>query len=252
MHWDEGISVGGNNGPYRQTERIEIYKKYIDYLLKNGFAYKCYCSEEELQQMRQKQLESGTMPKYDGRCRHLSEKEREVLEQTQKPSIRFKVTDSQISFDDIIRDTITFDGNTIGDFVIMRSDGIPTYNFAVVIDDALMKITHVIRADEHIANTVRQILLYKVLGFDLPKFAHISMILGPDRTKLSKRHGASSIQQYREDGYLPEAMLNYLALLGWSDVSGEEILNPQELVKRFSLTEWQRILQYLILKNCSG
>lgn len=235
LHWDEGIDVGGNNGPYRQTERLDIYHKYIEYLLQERFAYKCYCTEEELKQMREDQLEFGTMPKYDGKCRHLSLEEQRVLEQTRRPTIRFRVPDGQICFSDLIRNTITFDSETVGDFVIARSDGMPTYNFAVVIDDALMGITHVIRADEHIANTIRQVLLYKALGFTTPEFAHVSMILGSDRSKLSKRHGASSIQHYREEGYLPEALLNYLALLGWSDSSGEEILDPQELIARFSL-----------------
>lgn len=235
LHWDEGIDVGGKNGPYRQTERLDIYHKYIEYLLQKGLAYRCYCTEEELKQMRENQLDFGTMPKYSGKCRHLSIEEQRVLEQTRKPTIRFRVPDGQIYFSDLIRNTITFDSETVGDFVIARSDGMPTYNFAVVIDDALMGITHVIRADEHIANTIRQVLLYEALGFTAPKFAHVSMILGSDRSKLSKRHGASSIQHYREEGYLPEAVLNYLALLGWSDDSGEEILNLQKLVERFSL-----------------
>lgn len=235
LHWDEGVGAGGDNGPYRQSERLDIYRKYIDILLEKGHAYKCYCTEEELKLMREKQLESGTMPKYDGRCRHLSVEEQKALEAKRKPTIRFKVPDGQISFTDLVRDTITFNSDTVGDFVIARSDGMPTYNFAVVIDDALMKITHVIRADEHIANTIRQVLLYEALGFTAPEFAHVSMILGPDRSKLSKRHGALSIQHYREEGYLPEALLNYLALLGWSDSSGEEILSPKELVERFSL-----------------
>lgn len=233
--WDEGIGVGGNNGPYRQTERLDIYEKYIEYLLQKGLAYKCYCTEDELKHMREEQLNSGAMPKYDSRCRHLSLEEQKILEETRKPTVRFRVPEGPICFDDVVRNTITFDSATVGDFVIARSDGMPTYNFAVVIDDALMKITHVIRADEHIANTIRQVLLYEALGFTAPKFAHVSMILGSDRSKLSKRHGASSIQHYKEEGYLPEAILNYLALLGWSDDSGEELLSPQELVARFSL-----------------
>lgn len=235
LHWDEGVGVGGDNGPYRQTERLDIYREYIQYLLQKGLAYKCFCTEKELREMRERQLDSGNMPKYDGRCRHLSCEEQKVLEKTRKPAIRFGVPDGDICFNDVVRDKITFDSETVGDFVIARSDGMPTYNFAVVIDDALMKITHVIRADEHIANTIRQVLLYQALEFALPKFAHVSMILGSDRSKLSKRHGASSIEHYRREGYLPEAVLNYLALLGWSDESGEEILDPQELIARFSL-----------------
>ncbi|HHV62950.1 MAG TPA: glutamate--tRNA ligase [Firmicutes bacterium] len=236
LDWDEGVDIGGPYGPYRQTERLELYRQYAQRLLDEGHAYLCYCTPEELEMERKAALDRGEAPRYGGRCRELTEARRAELErQGRRPAVRFRVPDEVIVVNDLIRGPIEFDSKTIGDFVIMKCDGVPTYNFAVVVDDVHMKITHIIRADEHVANTPRQILLYEALGLPLPKFAHISMILGPDRTKLSKRHGATSVFHYRQAGYLPDAVVNYLALLGWSPENGEEVLTREELVKQFSL-----------------
>lgn len=235
--WDEGPGMGGEYGPYRQTERLSLYQKYAEQLLKEGLAYPCYCSEEEIEAERQAFLAKGELPRYSGKCCHLSDEERENLEKKGlKPVIRFHVPpQKEIIIDDLVRGKVLFDSDGIGDFVIVKSDGIPTYNFAVVIDDALMKISHVIRAEEHLSNTPRQILLYEALHFNLPTFAHISLILGKDRSKMSKRHGATSVVQYQELGYLPQAVVNFLALLGWSPVGEEEIFTLEELINQFSL-----------------
>ncbi|WP_371365765.1 Glutamate--tRNA ligase [Sporomusa rhizae] len=237
IEWDEGIDVGGEYGPYRQTERLEIYRQYTEKLLANGKAYHCYCSEEELDAERQEQMNKGENPHYSGRCRHLSQADRErFIAEGRKPTVRFRVPENQqIVFKDMVRDTVSFESNGVGDFVIVKSDGIPVYNYAVVLDDALMKITHVIRAEEHLSNTPRQVLIYQALGLPLPQFGHISLILGKDRTKMSKRHGATSVEQYKNLGYLPEGIVNFLALLGWAPPGEEEIFNQQELIKQFSM-----------------
>ncbi len=237
IDWDEGIEVGGDFGPYRQTERLDSYGTFTKKLLDQGLAYKCYCSEGELEREREELMAKGELPRYRGKCRNLSlEAEQKCLEEDRKPVIRFKVPeDTDINIKDIVRGIVTFESNGIGDFVIVKSDGIPTYNFAVVLDDALMKITHVIRGEEHLSNTPRQILLYDALDLQAPKFAHVSLILGQDRSKMSKRHGSTAIEQYRAKGYLPEALMNFLALLGWSPVGEEEIFSLEELVKQFSL-----------------
>lgn len=237
MDWDEGIDVGGENGPYRQTERLEIYKKYTDKLLAEGKAYYCYCTDEELEAERQALLAEGKTPRYMGKCRHLTPEQIEKYKaEGRKPTVRFKVpADKQILVRDMVRGDVVFDSNGIGDFVIVKSDGIPTYNYAVVIDDSLMHITHVIRAEEHLSNTPRQCLIYDALGFEQPTFGHISLILGKDHTKMSKRHGATSVDQYRQLGYLPEAIDNFLALLGWAPNSEQEIFSMDELVKEFSM-----------------
>lgn len=236
LDWDEGVDVGGPYGPYRQTERLDIYKEHLRVLLENGQAYLCYCTEEELESERKAALARGETPRYGGRCRNLGEQDRERLAgEGRKPTIRFRVPDEIIIVSDLIRGSLEFDSKTIGDFVIWKSDGTPTYNFAVVVDDACMKITHVIRADEHIANTPRQVLIYDALGLRIPRFAHVPMIFGQDRAKLSKRHGATSVAFYRKEGYLPEAIVNYLVLLGWSPESGDEIMSLDEIIGRFSL-----------------
>ena len=216
MDWDEGVDVGGPNGPYHQMERLDIYKKYTDKLLAEGKAYYCYCTDEELEKERQSLIKEGKMPRYMGKCRHLTEEQiAQFKAEGRKPTVRFRVpADKQILVRDMVRGDVVFDSNNIGDFVIVKSDGIPTYNYAVVIDDALMHITHVIRAEEHLSNTPRQCLVYDALGFKQPTFGHISLILGKDHTKMSKRHGATSVDQYRQLGYLPEAINNFLALLG--------------------------------------
>ena len=235
--WDEGADVGGPYGPYHQMERLDIYKKYTDQLLKEGKAYYCYCTPEELEEERQALLKDGKMPRYMGKCRHLTEEQKAQYEKEgRKPSIRLKVPENEtIVVHDMVRGDVEFDSNGIGDFVIVKSDGIPTYNYAVVIDDYLMHITHVIRAEEHLSNTPRQCLIYDALGFEQPTFGHISLILGKDHTKMSKRHGATSVDQYRQLGYLPEAIDNFLALLGWAPNSEQEIFSMDELVKEFSM-----------------
>lgn len=235
--WDEGVDIGGPYGPYRQTERLEIYQQYTEQLLATGQAYRCYCTDEELEAERQALMAKNEMPCYSGRCRNLkSDDEARLIAEGRKPAIRFKVPQNiEIGFKDLVRGSVTFDSNGVGDFVIVKSDGIPVYNYAVVIDDALMKITHVIRAEEHLSNTPRQILLYQALGFPVPQFGHISLILGKDRSKMSKRHGATSVEQYRALGYLPEAIVNFLALLGWSPVGEEEIFSREELIEQFSM-----------------
>ncbi|MEW5766838.1 MAG: glutamate--tRNA ligase [bacterium] len=242
LDWDEGPDVGGEFGPYRQLERKQIYLDYAAALQDKGHAYCCYCTAEELEARRVQALEERRLPGYDGRCRSLSSAEAEALRaEGRSPVIRFKVPEERdrIVVDDKIRGRVEFDRDQIRDFVIVRSNGLAAYNFAATVDDALMKITHVIRGDDHLSNTPRQILLYEALGFELPVFAHIPMILGEDGQRLSKRHGATSVGQYRQLGYLPEAVVNYLALRGWSPeeaaTTGEEIYSLEELVERFSL-----------------
>ena len=233
---DESPIVGGPYAPYRQSERINTYKEYADKLLNEGRAYKCFCSGEELERKRKEAQSKKLPPRYDGKCRNLSGEEINRLEkQGAKPTIRFKVEDRLIEFEDIIRGKVGFKGSDIGDFVILRSDGIASYNFAAAIDDALMKITHVIRGEDHLSNTPRQILLNQAMGFDIPKFTHLSMILGPDKSRLSKRHGAESVTELKEEGYLSEAVINYLSLLGWSSEDGREIMPLTDIIKNFSL-----------------
>lgn len=237
MDWDEGIEVGGPDAPYRQTERLELYRRYADALLASGQAYRCYCTEEELAAEREELLAKGEMVRYMGRCRNLSPEECAALEASgRKPVVRFRVPEDQVvQVNDLVRGEVSFEGSGIGDFIIVKSDGIPTYNFAVVIDDHSMGISHVIRAEEHLSNTPRQILLFQALGWQVPAFAHVSLILGQDRSKMSKRHGATAIEQYQAKGYLPEALVNFLALLGWSPGGEEEILSLEQLVEQFSL-----------------
>lgn len=237
IDWDEGIKKGGANGPYRQTERLHTYTEAAEKLLSQGQAYYCYCTEEELEAERQACLAKGEDPRYLGKCRNLTEEDRARLEaEGRKKVIRFRVPDNEnVVVEDLVRGNVVFESNGIGDYVIVKSDGIPTYNFAVVLDDALMGITHVVRGEEHLSNTPRQLLLYNALGLTPPEFAHVSLILGKDRTKMSKRHGATSIEAYKSQGYLPEALINFLVLLGWSPEEEEEIFSLEELVQRFSL-----------------
>jgi len=236
LDWDEGPIVGGKYGPYFQSERLDIYREYAERLLKSGHAYRCYCTPEELSEAREAAMKAGKPPGYTGRCRQLSlEMIRAYEAQGRKPALRFKVPEGETVVNDIVRGDVVFQNEHIDDFVILKSDGYPTYNFAVVIDDALMKITDVIRADEHLPNTPKQIMMYKALGFELPRFAHVSMILGKDKTKLSKRHGATSVTQYRDDGYLPEALINYLVLLGWAYDAEQQIFSREELIQKFTL-----------------
>ena len=246
MEWlgldaDEGVGIGGDHGPYRQTERIDIYKKYAEKLLESGYAYKCYCTKEELDEMRQKAIENDEMPRYDGSCRNLSEEEKKAYEEEgREPVIRFKLPkeEREIIVEDLIRGDVSFNSSVLDDFIIFKSDGMPTYNFAVVIDDALMEISHVIRGEDHLSNTPKQILIYEALGFDLPEFAHLPLILDENKAKLKKR-GEDSVYigEFREQGYLPEALFNFMALLGWSPGDEEEILAPEEIVERFAIED---------------
>ncbi len=237
IRWTEGIDANGDNGPYRQTERLEIYNEYAQKLLDIGHAYYCFCTEEELEKERQAMLADGQIVRYSGKCRYLSETEiQEKLKSGRKPAIRFKVPGNKIYIvDDMVRGQVSFESANEGDFIIVKSDNMPTYNFAVVIDDVLMGITHVIRAEEHLSNTPRQLMLYDTLNLKRPQFAHVSLILGSDKQKMSKRHGATSVIQYREMGYLPQALFNFLSLLGWAPEGEEEILTHDETIAAFGL-----------------
>ncbi len=233
LDWDEGPGVGGPVGPYRQVERLKLYQEYAQKLLDEGKAYYCVCAPEELETRRKAALAAGTSPKYDGRCRPRVNDLSGVG--GKGAAVRLLVSgEGRTEFADLVHGPIGFENVDLDDFVLLRSDGIPTYNFAVVIDDTLMGITHVIRGDDHISNTPRQMSLYDALGLSVPYFAHIPMILGPDRSRLSKRHGATSVMAYQQMGYLPEAMVNYLARLGWSH-GDQEIFTQDELVRHFSL-----------------
>lgn len=237
LDWDEGPDAGGPHGPYRQSERLQLYLSYARDLISRGLAYYCFCSPEQLEQERQAAFAANQPPKYSGRCRALP-----VDEATGRvaggdaAAIRFAVpADRDVTFDDIVRGAVTFNTAVIGDPVILRSDGRPAYNFAVVVDDALMDVTCVIRGEDHISNTPRQVLLYEALGFEPPQFAHLSLVMGPDHAPLSKRHGATSVSEFREKGVLPESLVNYLALLGWSPGEGQEMLPIAEMARRFDL-----------------
>ncbi|HON83528.1 MAG TPA: glutamate--tRNA ligase [Caldisericia bacterium] len=239
LYWDEGPDIGGPFGPYRQSERLDIYKSYIDKLLDEDKAYYCFCSEEEIEKDRDEALKKGLMPKYSRRCRDLKEDEIKVkFDRGLKPVVRFKTPlKGEIKVKDNLRGELVFPLENLDDFVISRSDGIPTYNFAVVIDDALMKITDIIRGEDHLhGNTPRQILIYNALNFPLPNFIHLPMILGEDHTRLSKRHGSVSLKDYRNEGYLPEALVNYMALLGFSPTTKEkEFFTLEELTNEFDI-----------------
>lgn len=242
LDWDEGPELGGPYGPYRQSERLSIYRKYLQQLLDEGKAYYCFCTPEEIQNERKKAQAEKRDYKYVGKCPTLSKEEvAHRLSQGLKPVIRFKVPKTGFTIvHDLIREDVEFNNSLFDDFIIAKSDGWPTYNFAVVVDDFSMKISHVIRAEEHLSNTPKQILIYEALGFDMPKFAHVSMILAPDRSKLSKRHGATSVQEFRDDGYLPSALVNYLALLGWSTGQDKDIWSLDEMISQFSLQDVSR------------
>jgi len=237
MDWDEGPDRNGPDGPYRQSQRLSLYHHYSEQLLQESRVYKCFCSPERLEALRKEQLSKGKMPRYDGRCRSLSEEEILTMESAgRRPVLRFRVGGGPIVFEDLIHGKMKFESEGIGDFIIVRSNGIADYNFACVMDDHLMHITHVIRGEDHLSNTPRQIMIYQALGWPFPVFAHHPLILGSDRSPLSKRHGATTVSQYREEGFLPEALLNYLVLLGWTSPSGEEVLPLERIVEEFSLT----------------
>jgi glutamyl-tRNA synthetase len=229
LYWDEG--------PYFQSQRLHIYREVADRLLKDGKAYLCYCSPERLEAMRQEQVKRKQPPKYDGRCRNLTQQERAGLESGGITAVvRFKTPlEGETTFHDLIRGAVTFNNNILDDFILLKSDGYPTYHLANVVDDHLMAISHVLRADEWLSSTPRHVLLYQALNWQPSQFAHLPMILGPDRAKLSKRHGATNIAEYQKCGYLPAAMVNFLALLGWSLDDRTELLSQEELIRHFSL-----------------
>lgn len=235
IEWDEGPDIGGEYAPYRQSERIEIYREFAEKLLKEGKIYKCYCTKEEIEE-RNKKAGKDKSSGYDNKCRNLTNEEFVLYKlQGREPVLRFKVEPKIIKVNDLIRGEVSFDGRGISDFVIMKSDGTPIFNFAVVIDDFLMKITHVIRGEDHLSNTPKHILIFESIGAPIPQFAHMSMTLGPDKARLSKRHGATSVMAYKENGYLPEAFFNYIALLGWGTTESQELFTREELIKEFSI-----------------
>jgi len=241
LAWDEGPDAGGEYGPYKQSERLGLYADHLQKLAAADLVYPCYCTEEELEEERQALILSKRMPRYMGKCRNLSDDERRGLAaRGRKPSWRFKVPKSAVEFNDLIRGPIKFEGEAIGDFIIVRSNGMPAYNFAVVIDDHLMAVSHVIRGEDHLSNTALQIMLYRALGYEPPAFAHHCLILGKDHAKLSKRHGSVSVGEFRRQGFLPEALINYLGLLGSSFADGREVLSRDEMVEAFSLERASR------------
>jgi nondiscriminating glutamyl-tRNA synthetase len=237
LDWDEGPDVGGAFGPYRQSDRLAIYREHAERLLNEHKAYLCFCTEEELQKERERATAEHRQPIYSGKCRAIDPAEAQQRRAAGEAcAIRLRIPERPIRFHDIVHGPIEFSNEVVSDPIILRSSGMPVYNYVVVIDDALMKITHVIRGDDHLSNTPKQVALYEALGWPVPEFAHLSTILGADRERLSKRHGATSIANFRDMGVLPEALVNYLALLGWAPTGGtREIFSLDELVKEFSL-----------------
>jgi nondiscriminating glutamyl-tRNA synthetase len=237
LDWDEGPDLGGPYIPYRQSDRLELYREQAERLLNERKAYLCFCTEEDLQKERDKVLAAGGQPIYSGKCRAIDPDEAKRRRSAGEAcAIRLQIPEHSIRFHDIVHGDVEFSNEVVSDPIILRSNGLPVYNYVVVIDDALMKITHVIRGDDHLSNTPKQVALYEALGWPVPEFAHLSTILGADRERLSKRHGATSIANFREMGVLPEALVNYLALLGWAPSGGaREIFSLQELVREFSL-----------------
>ncbi|HEV7573757.1 MAG TPA: glutamate--tRNA ligase, partial [Thermoanaerobaculia bacterium] len=229
--WDEGPDIGGPHAPYRQSERVERYGDVARELIARGAAYRCYCTEEELEAKRKIAEAESRPPHYDLTC-WINRRDDDSIPH----AIRFHVPDDgDVTIDDAIRDEVSWKRESLGDFILVRSDGLPTYNFSVVVDDHDMEITNVIRAEEHLTNTHRQVLVYRAMQWAIPQFAHVSLILGQDRTKLSKRHGATSVSAYAEEGFLPDAMVNYLTLLGWSSPDGLEVFSRPYAVEKFSL-----------------
>ena len=241
LHWDEGPDIGGVYGPYRQSERLDIYEKYLNKLFDEEKIYYCFCSKEQLEEDRQGMLSQGLAPKYSGRCKNLDAKEsKKRVENGERATIRFKIPPIEVEFNDMIRGKIAVNAELIGDIVIARNLRSPLFLFAGVVDDYEMKISHVIRAEDHITNTPKQILLQRALEFDEVKYAHSPLILAPDRSKLSKRHLETSLNDYREDGFLPEALINFLAYLGWHPTDDKEIMSVEELIKEFDLKRTQK------------
>jgi glutamyl-tRNA synthetase len=237
MDWDEGPDIGGKHGPYRQSERLHLYQSYAKELLAADHAYYCFCSTTQLEAERRDALAAGRPALYAGTCRRLSKEQAQSrIAAGERPAIRFRIPEGRdVVFMDAVRGEVRFHTDVIGDPVIVRADGNPAYNFSVVVDDALMEVTHVIRGEDHISNTPRQVLLYEALGFTPPTFAHLALVMGPDHSPLSKRHGATSVSEFRAKGYLPQALVNYLALIGWSPGNDDEVLPIDELARRFAL-----------------
>src|SRR5436190_2457732 len=237
LDWDEGPDIGGAHGPYRQSERLHLYQSYAKELLGADHAYYCFCSTAQLEAERRDALAAGRPALYAGTCRRLSPDQAQArIAEGERPAIRFRIPEGRdVVFADVVRGDVRFHTGVIGDPVIVRADGNPAYNFSVVVDDALMEVTHVIRGEDHISNTPRQVLLYEALGFTPPTFAHLALVMGPDHSPLSKRHGATSVSEFRAKGYLPQALVNYLALIGWSPGNDDEVLPIDELARRFSL-----------------
>ncbi len=232
------LGLDYDDGPYLQSERLEIYKEYLYKLEKNNHVYKCFCTKEELEEQREYAKKHKLPLIYNGKCSRLSKEEiEENIKANKEYSYRFKVSNDELSFNDMVKGEVKFDMNLVGDFVIMRPNLYPTYNFSVVIDDALMGVNHIVRGEDILMSTPKQILLYKALGYDVPKFAHLSLISGPGGRPLHKRHGATSLKKFREEGYLSEALFNFLALLSWSPKDGKEILTKNEIIQRFKLSD---------------
>jgi glutamyl-tRNA synthetase len=244
--WDEGPQAAGGEdigpyGPYRQSQRMDRYRAEAARLLESGAAYRCYCTTEELDAVRREKETAKQPPRYNGRCRTLTDEERVAFEaEGRRAAIRFRVPEEKVRFDDLVRGEVEFDNALLGDFVIVRADGMPLYHFVVVVDDAAMAITHVIRGEDHLSNTPKHIALFRALGYGEPRFAHIPLILNADRSKMSKRKSQTAIAAYRAQGYLPEALANFLAFLGWSPGTEEEIFSLDELAKRFDITTVHR------------
>lgn len=238
LDWDEGPDIGGEYGPYIQSQRQNLYTQYIDKLIEEGKAYYCYCSSEELQTRRDEALKQGLAPRYDNRCRSLTNSQiKEYKDKGIKPVVRFKIRPVEICINDIIRGDVKIDTSLFGDIIIQRSDGSVSFHFAVCLDDMLMKITHVVRGEDHLTNTAKHILLFEALGVEPPKYAHLPMILGKSGQMLSKREGSTSVIEYRNKGVLPEAFVNYMCLLGWAPKNGEDILDIKEVIKEFDIKD---------------
>ena len=241
LDWDEGPDIGGEFGPYRQSEKIDIYEKYLKKLIDEEKAYYCFCSKEELEADRQAMLSQGLAPKYSGRCRNLSKEESfRKIEKGESFVIRFKIPAQELEFNDLIRGKIRFNSGLFGDIIVAKGLREPLYNFAVAIDDYEMQISHVIRGEDHLSNTPKQMLMREALGFEHPKYAHLPLILAPDRSKLSKRYLETSLSDYKRQGYLPEAINNFLALLGWHPENDREIFSQEEIIKEFDLKRVQK------------
>lgn len=237
LDWDEGPEKGGDFGPYFQSQRLSLYKKEAQRLVDEGKAYYCFCTKEELELVREEQRKNKLPFRYSGKCRRLtSEKVQKYLNEGRPYVIRLKVPyEGEVVVNDLIRGKVTFQMDQMDDYIIQKSNGMPTYNFACVVDDNAMNITHVLRAEEHLSNTPKQILIYEALGYKLPKFGHMPMILAPDRSKLSKRHGATSVEEFKDQGFMSEAIINYLTLLGWSPGENQEIFSIEDTIAKFSL-----------------